>query len=331
MKCGASLNNAAKNVAEDTRSDVHLRQWTIVFLSTSSESGVTVCPEESTIAGAISIGAAVVVFAVDDEQIPCQRKSRSGRNGYPHPNAEIDIEIQQWAAEPLDAGGNLNKRRGTRSWKNEHPDLELVHCPGVLIDLDEEVRLRQEQVEDGERGGEGRGRGLERPFLKPIKFVRSTFTPFPFQRSEELPEPLSEEVGPDGRACCSGVNGIQRFFPADSELKDENQLEEIDFADPGRIRAEIDAVAAVNKYGASIETRGRYGRDLLCRLGYDDSIEVAPHWRGQRNRTPGAYRALDQSANGIFAEVPDVLIVEEESPSSSSGFVDDPWQHPLRL
>ncbi|KAF9234283.1 hypothetical protein BU15DRAFT_79171 [Melanogaster broomeanus] len=32
--------------------------------------------------------------------------------------------------------------------------------------------------------------------------------------------------------------------------------------------------------------------------------------------------APDQSANGTFAEVPDVLIVEEKSPSSSSGSVD---------
>ncbi|KAF9234305.1 hypothetical protein BU15DRAFT_79192 [Melanogaster broomeanus] len=214
----------------------------------------------------------------------------------------------------------------------------------------------------------------ERPFLKPIKFVRSTFTPFLFQRSEELPQPLSEEVGPDGRACCSGVNGIQRFFPADSEPEDEasNQLQEIDFADPGRIRAEIDAVAAVNKHGdprtlwkrsivqtwlwfapdqrggpqapsrkhAVEETfTGVYNIKDTTQLSSSVDVNVQ-QMTPSRSLLTGEVRAtvpqepteaLDQSANGTFAQVPDVLIVEEESPSSSSGFVDDPWQHPLRL
>ncbi|KAF9241760.1 hypothetical protein BU15DRAFT_60663 [Melanogaster broomeanus] len=223
----------------------------------------------------------------------------------------------------------------------------------------------------------------ERPFSKPIKFVRSTFTPFLFQRSEELLGPLSEEVGPDGRACCSGVSGIQRFFPADLEPEDEasNQLEEIDFADPGRIRAEIDAVAAVTQHGdprtlpkdameeiycadlamvrapinaagptakpqapsrkhAVEETfTGVYNIKDTTRLSssVDVNVQKMTPSRSRRTGETGETvpqeptEALDQSADGTFAEVPDVLVVEEESPSSSSGFVDDPWQHPLRL
>ncbi|KAF9234279.1 hypothetical protein BU15DRAFT_65828 [Melanogaster broomeanus] len=169
----------------------------------------------------------------------------------------------------------------------------------------------------------------ERPFLKPIKFVRSTFTPFLFQRSEELPEPLSEEVGTAEEsqvpACCSGVCGIQRFFPADSEPEDEasNQLEEIDFADPGRIRADIDAVAAVNQHGDPRTPPKGAMEEIYCA----DLAMMTP----SRSLLTGEVRetvpqepteALRQSANGTFAEAPDVLVVEEESPSSSSGSVD---------
>ncbi|KAF9231838.1 hypothetical protein BU15DRAFT_67991 [Melanogaster broomeanus] len=295
----------------------------------------------------------------------------------------VRFVVQTWAdishpEQPIDVGGNLNKRRGTRSWKSEHPDLELVHRPGALIDPEEEVRLRGNRSRTGTgRRGEGdpfntprrphvglgaqKKPGLamiadadsplsnmldsERPFLKPIKFVRSTFTPFLFQRSEELPQPLSEEVGPDGRACCSGVNGIQRFFPADSEPEDEasNQLQEIDFADPGRIRAEIDAVAAVNKHG---DPRTLWKRSIVQTwLWFAPPINAGDHKHLLEN-TPSRRRslmtpsrslltgevratvpqepteALDQSANGTFAQVPDVLVVEEESPPSSCGSVD---------
>ncbi|KAF9234294.1 hypothetical protein BU15DRAFT_79182 [Melanogaster broomeanus] len=203
----------------------------------------------------------------------------------------------------------------------------------------------------------------ERPFLKPIKF-----------QSEELPQPLSEEVDPDGRACCSGVSGIQRFFPADLELEDEasNQLEEIDSADPGRIRAEIDAVAAVNQHAdprtlPKDAMEGIYCADLAMvrapinaagptakpqapsrkhvveetftgvynikdstRLSSSVGVN-AQQMTPSRSLPTGEARetvpqepteALDQSADGTFAEVPDVLVVEEESPSSSSGSVD---------
>ncbi|KAF9232564.1 hypothetical protein BU15DRAFT_54890, partial [Melanogaster broomeanus] len=125
----------------------------------------------------------------------------------------------------------------------------------------------------------------ERSFLKPIQFVHAAFTPFLFRQSEELLEPLSEEVGtteesyvPPAEHVVQVFTGTQRVFPADSESEDEasGQLEEIDFADLGKICAEVDAV-------------------------------------------PAPTEGLDQSANGAFAEAPDVLVVEEESPSSSSG------------
>ncbi|KAF9231841.1 hypothetical protein BU15DRAFT_67994 [Melanogaster broomeanus] len=340
-------------------------------------------------------------FRRDGEEMQDEerRKSCSGRNGYPHPNVEIDIEIQQWA-EPLDAGGNLNKRRGTRSWKSEHPDLGLVHRPGVLIHPEEEVRLREEQVEDGERGGEGEGDpfntprrphvglgaqkkpGLamiadaplsnmldsERPFLKPIKFVRSTFTPSSSNRKS------CRNLFRRKLAQLKNLSGIQRFFPADLEPEDEasNQLEEIDFADPSRIRAEIDAVAAVNQHGdprtlpkdameeiycadlamvrapinaagptakpqapsrkhAVEETfTGVYNIKDTTRLSssVDVNVQKMTPSRSRRTGETGETvpqeptEALDQSADGTFAEVPDVLVVEEESPSSSSGSVD---------
>ncbi|KAF9230923.1 hypothetical protein BU15DRAFT_83017 [Melanogaster broomeanus] len=206
----------------------------------------------------------------------------------------------------------------------------------------------------------------ERPFLKPIKFVRSTFTPSSSNRKScrnLFRRKLAQMKNLRSRrpSMLLGVSGIQRFFPADSEPEDEasNQLEEIDFADPGRIRAEIDAVAAVNKHGDP-RTLG-YGSRPDHRAGptakpqapsrkhaveetftgvYDikdttqlsSSVDVnVQQMTPSRSLLTGEVRetvpqepteALDQSADGTFAQVPDVLVVEEESPSSSSGSVD---------
>ncbi|KAF9234291.1 hypothetical protein BU15DRAFT_79179 [Melanogaster broomeanus] len=142
------------------------------------------------------------------------------------------------------------------------------------------------------------------------------------------------------------------FFPADSESEDESsdQLEEIDFADLGKIRAEVDAVAAVNKHEdpqqamkeidfadlamvrASINAAGPTAKHkhLLENMPSRryDSVEVTPHWRDRINRTPGPTEILGQSANETVAEAPDVLVVEEGLPFSSSVSVDAPLVAP---
>ncbi|KAF8840886.1 hypothetical protein BDN67DRAFT_594587 [Paxillus ammoniavirescens] len=95
-----------------------------------------------------------------------------------------------------------------------------------------------------------------RPLLRPVKFV---LTPS-FQESEELLNPVSEEIGttedshvPTAEHVARVFSGGQRFFPLYSESEGEasDQLKEIrvDLADLGKFRAEVGAVAGVTHQG----------------------------------------------------------------------------------
>ncbi|KAI6021583.1 hypothetical protein BKA83DRAFT_4284209 [Pisolithus microcarpus] len=88
---------------------------------------------------------------------------------------------------------------------------------------------------------------LERPLLKPIKFVRATHTPFLFQESEEIFQTpstsnIQSNVPTAERVACI-FNNTQPSLPAEtiSEGETSDELEEIDFADLGTLRARVDA------------------------------------------------------------------------------------------
>lgn len=91
---------------------------------------------------------------------------------------------------------------------------------------------------------------LERPLLKPIKFVRATHTPFLFQESEEIFQtpstsnnPAVQSNVPTAERVACIFNNTQPSLPAEtiSEGETSDELEEIDFADLGTLRARVDA------------------------------------------------------------------------------------------
>ncbi|KAI0661398.1 hypothetical protein C8Q70DRAFT_1052478 [Cubamyces menziesii] len=87
----------------------------------------------------------------------------------------------------------------------------------------------------------------DRPFLRPVIFVRSVNNPTLFQQEEEIFQPVVEAaVDGDETSHVPTADAVSRIFnPNLSE--DEEELEEVDFADIGRLQAEVDAAAATQK------------------------------------------------------------------------------------
>ncbi|KAF7297523.1 hypothetical protein MIND_00986500 [Mycena indigotica] len=92
---------------------------------------------------------------------------------------------------------------------------------------------------------------LSSSYLQPIVFVRSVYTTTLFENEddEELMQPLVEDVGDDENEHVPTADRVARVFsgslPPLLDLSgDEEQLEEIDFSDLGRIQAQVDAAAA---------------------------------------------------------------------------------------
>lgn len=109
----------------------------------------------------------------------------------------------------------------------------------------------------------------DRPYLKPVKFVRSVHTATLFENEEDIFQSVVETVG--AYAISHGCSRLTRlvpvgdeeshiptadavfrvFHPLDKQVEgaeveegDDERLEEIDFADIARIQAEVDAAAA---------------------------------------------------------------------------------------
>ncbi|KAI0829778.1 hypothetical protein BC628DRAFT_1314788 [Trametes gibbosa] len=88
-------------------------------------------------------------------------------------------------------------------------------------------------------------------FLKPIKFVRSVHTATLFTQQEDILQPLVEAaVEGDEKSHVPTADTVSRVFNILPEqngknLADEEELEEIDFADIGKLQAKVDAAAAV--------------------------------------------------------------------------------------
>ncbi|KIJ60078.1 hypothetical protein HYDPIDRAFT_117800 [Hydnomerulius pinastri MD-312] len=208
-----------------------------------------------------------------------------GRNNYPHSNTELDFVIQQWTEEPLDARGNMN--RGGGPWKGGTQRSGTgapMRGTDSARRANSTPRGRGRGRARGRGGGQfdsprthlgfGAQKGVhptkvlgkdaplsnllysERPFLRPVIFVPAKLTPFLFQESEELLKPVSEEVGATEESHAPTAERVARVFSgkhessgneSTSESDASDELEEVDFADLGKIRAEVDAAAAVPK------------------------------------------------------------------------------------
>ena len=109
---------------------------------------------------------------------------------------------------PGSSRGN-GRQRGRGRWGIAGPDVDL---------LEPRDRLRKRHLESKLRSGNASlSQALyeDRPFLKPITFVRSQLTPTLFLRDEEIFEPVAEEAGPSFCLRSRGLSVDAFFFVFD--------------------------------------------------------------------------------------------------------------------
>ncbi|KZT63736.1 hypothetical protein DAEQUDRAFT_770335 [Daedalea quercina L-15889] len=88
----------------------------------------------------------------------------------------------------------------------------------------------------------------DRPLLKPIVFVRSVHTATLFQQEEDILQPLVEPVAENEKSHVPTAEQVSRVFNGQAESDHnlsgaEEEIKEIDFADLGKLQAEVDAIA----------------------------------------------------------------------------------------
>lgn len=105
----------------------------------------------------------------------------------------------------------------------------------------------------------------ERPYLKPVMFVPSVLTRTLFQEEEDILQPVAESAGPSEESHVPTADRVARVFsggdfppppplsPSSEErLSDhEEELEEVDFADMGKLFPQRDATQASTSTRAS--------------------------------------------------------------------------------
>ncbi|KAI0332287.1 hypothetical protein GY45DRAFT_1321065 [Cubamyces sp. BRFM 1775] len=190
-------------------------------------------------------------------------RGRGRGRGGPAYQDEFDFPIQQWPSNyppsidnPRPTGGFRGRGRG----RGGHtPGLGSQPARGSHFSSPSRGRGRGEAPDTNQRTY-GLGRDLatklkagaplskvlyeDRPFLRPVKFVRSVNNPTLFRQEEEILQPVVEAaVDGDEASHVPTADAVSRIFnPNLSE--DEEELEEVDFADIGRLQAEVDAAAA---------------------------------------------------------------------------------------
>ncbi|KAI5830900.1 hypothetical protein K523DRAFT_271177 [Schizophyllum commune Tattone D] len=113
----------------------------------------------------------------------------------------------------------------------------------------------------------------ERPLLRPIVFVRSTLTATLFQEEEEIFEPGVEEIDDAEKSHVPTANRVNQVFHIKDEDEEddrhgathgaddnvdgdeEEELEEIDFADIGKFQEQVDAGAIAMSSVKEVEER----------------------------------------------------------------------------
>ncbi|KAH7928942.1 hypothetical protein BV22DRAFT_167459 [Leucogyrophana mollusca] len=188
-----------------------------------------------------------------------------GRNNYPH--SEMDFVIQVWNDEPQDSPRRGGPWRGGQSRNNLGPST-----PNRGSDTPRgRGRGRGRGQTTSPRAGFGANRRggapaplrsdaslskllySERPFLKPVIFVPSVYTKTLFQEVEDILQPVSESTDATEQSHVPTAERVARVFSAGNfpqqeessdDSSDEEALEEIDFVDMAKLRAEVDAAAS---------------------------------------------------------------------------------------
>ncbi|KAI1794231.1 hypothetical protein LXA43DRAFT_166417 [Ganoderma leucocontextum] len=100
----------------------------------------------------------------------------------------------------------------------------------------------------------------DRPLLKPIQFVRSVYTATLFEKGEDIFLPVVEPaVDGNEQSHAPTANAVLRVFnqteQAELSGEEDDQLEEIDFADIGKLQAAVDAATSkVNSTAPKVAT-----------------------------------------------------------------------------
>ncbi|EKM54770.1 uncharacterized protein PHACADRAFT_258843 [Phanerochaete carnosa HHB-10118-sp] len=195
----------------------------------------------------------------------------------------------------------------------------------------------------------------DRPLLKPIKFVRSVYTATLFEEEEDILQPLAEDTTNDEASHVPTAAQINRVFGTAEVDAPEEQLEEIDFSDIGKLQAEVDAAAAKlaesktetaldvavvgEKFtGFYIDTNpapvkeGTHTRDIRDILGDDDDddddeviVYVAPHPRAGPVTPPLTPAAAEfiPTTSILTGLVPQLSVAEAPAPPSLSDTIID--------
>ncbi|TFK53782.1 hypothetical protein OE88DRAFT_1656088 [Heliocybe sulcata] len=83
----------------------------------------------------------------------------------------------------------------------------------------------------------------DRPYLRPVIFVKSTATPRLFEAEEEIFETMNEEEADNGGHVPTADKVFRVFHHDEGDGGKEEEIEEIDFEDMGKMREEVDRIA----------------------------------------------------------------------------------------
>ncbi|KAI0769425.1 hypothetical protein BD413DRAFT_558254 [Trametes elegans] len=184
---------------------------------------------------------------------------------------EFDLPIQQWPSNEPPSDGNprgvgIQRARG-RGRGAYSPYGSGANTPrrGFPSPFGRGRGRGIGSTPDEPQNTQGRARGLEsklkggvplsqvlyedRPLLKPVVFVRSVHTAILFEKEEDIFQPVVEGAAEDEQSHIPTADTVSRVFHLRTQDGGENgaedeELEEIDFGDIGRIQAEVDAAAA---------------------------------------------------------------------------------------
>ncbi|KZT04134.1 uncharacterized protein LAESUDRAFT_703719 [Laetiporus sulphureus 93-53] len=193
-----------------------------------------------------------------------------GRGGY-IPFDEFDLPISQWPDnDPPARGGFITPRGRGRGWPGNQGSGYNSPIPTRGTDSPRSRGRGRgrgfsgDTTPYGDQGRSGRSEAYlksrlragvplgkllseDRPLLKPVVFVRSVHTATLFQEEEDILQPMAEPVADDEKSHVPTADKVSHVFDGEDlhGESEDDRLEEIDFADLGKIQADVDAVAAV--------------------------------------------------------------------------------------
>ncbi|KAG8214154.1 hypothetical protein J3R82DRAFT_10921 [Butyriboletus roseoflavus] len=168
----------------------------------------------------------------------------------------------------------------------------------------------------------------ERPLLRPVKFVRSTLTPFLFQYAEEVLEPAPQAADTTETSHAPIANRVARLFHTNAPNSDsgsedhaEDALEEIDFANLAKVRAEVDAIA---QGIAMLDKAARRDQDDIEEVDFADLAAIRAKVDSDAAEIHAVSRddRIEEAFTGVYNQIKDTRQV-----SSPMDVVDDDQPH----